>query len=477
MKGRYEYMADNNLIVFRACEGPPKDVATGFYVDVGDESKNRSPKIYFKAPLTLLEWNASVWKDGYTIIYVNGTNSVSCFVESGTKITLETPKKEGYTFAGWFTEASGGTSVGVGGASYTPTATTTLYAQWTANTYTVSYNGNGATSGSTTNSSHTYDVANNLTKNEYERSYTVTYNYNGNGTSNTTTTATATFNGWATSATGGKVYSDEQSVSNLTSKNNATVELYANWRSASINLPTAPTKDGYTFMGWSSGNSTYPAGTTVTIDADTNFTAMWKIDSSYITDTNLDTMVSTYGFDYLTDLVNAIPDDSDLCTAVSTHWVGKTFNAQFDYPDTDTAKDVIVKLFQFTTTSNNYKLNFLFDANLKKQMHSKTSVTSYADTDLYINFISKCKLTTAKGTGEITTPDLFERDSATAYYSHLKNIVSKVEGTQMWTKTPVGSGDSNYTHFYTFAYGNDAYDNKITSEYPIILQFTLEPTK
>ncbi len=37
------------------------------------------------------------------------------------------------TFAGWFTSSTGGTLVGAGGASYTPTASVTLYAQWTAN--------------------------------------------------------------------------------------------------------------------------------------------------------------------------------------------------------------------------------------------------------------------------------------------------------------------------------------------------------
>ncbi len=97
--------------------------------------------------------------------------------------------------------------------------------------------------------SFTYDVAQNLTANAFQRKYTVTYNYNGatGGNSASTATATATFNGWATSASGAKVYNDKQSVKNLATS--GTYNLYANWTLGTITLPT-PTKTGYTFGGW-----------------------------------------------------------------------------------------------------------------------------------------------------------------------------------------------------------------------------------
>ena len=41
-------------------------------------------------------------------------------------------------------------------------------------------------------------------------------------------------------------------------------------------LPDAPSRSGYTFVGWSDGNKTYEAGDSVTITADTTFTAVWK---------------------------------------------------------------------------------------------------------------------------------------------------------------------------------------------------------
>ena len=44
-------------------------------------------------------------------------------------------------------------------------------ANTTANTYTITYDGNGATGGSTATSNHTYDVPKNLTPNGYERKF------------------------------------------------------------------------------------------------------------------------------------------------------------------------------------------------------------------------------------------------------------------------------------------------------------------
>ena len=50
--------------------------------------------------------------------------------------------RNGYTFGGWYTDAACTNSVGAAGASYTPTENITIYAKWTANTYTVTYDKN-----------------------------------------------------------------------------------------------------------------------------------------------------------------------------------------------------------------------------------------------------------------------------------------------------------------------------------------------
>lgn len=78
------------------------------------------------------------------------------------------------------------------------------------NTYTVRYNGNGNTGGSTANSTHTYDT-------------------NGNLSANGFTKTGYTFAGWSTSPNGGVVYSNQQSVRNLSQTNGAVIDLYAVW--------------------------------------------------------------------------------------------------------------------------------------------------------------------------------------------------------------------------------------------------------
>ena len=193
-------------------------------------------------------------------------------------VTLPTPTRTGYTLKGWYTAASSGTKVGDGGAKYTPSANVTLYAQWTPITYSVKFNGNGATSGSMSNQSHTYDTAKNLTANAFKREFTVTFNYNGNGKSNTSSKATASFSGWATSASGAKAYNDKQSVKNLSSTQGATVNLYAKWTDGSVTLPTA-TRTGYALKGWytaaSGGTKVGDGGASYKPSANVTLYAQW----------------------------------------------------------------------------------------------------------------------------------------------------------------------------------------------------------
>ena len=195
-------------------------------------------------------WNFGGWYNGNTNITADTTvttasNHTLNASWSGGKISLPEPTRTGYTFAGWYSDEQYKNKVD-NNTAYT--AITTLYAKWTPITYTVTYNGNGATGGSTANSSHTYDSAKNLTANGYERRYTVTFNHNYTGSTNTSKTATYTFNGWATSASGAKAYNNSQSVTNLSSTNGARVTLYANWSSSNVSY--TPSRTGYIFGGW-----------------------------------------------------------------------------------------------------------------------------------------------------------------------------------------------------------------------------------
>ena len=194
---------------------------------------------------------------------------------TGAAVTLPTPSRTGYTFGGWYKESALTNKVGDAGASYTPTANVTLYAKWTPCTYTVKFNSNkpstatSTMSGTMSDQSFTYDVAQNLTANAFSL-------------------PGYTFAGWATSSTGSVVHADEKSVSNLTTTCGGTVNLYAKWTANTITLswanggrgtaPTSPasctydgtfttpaamTATGYTFNKWSVNSNTFAASTSV----------------------------------------------------------------------------------------------------------------------------------------------------------------------------------------------------------------------
>ncbi len=85
---------------------------------------------------------AIAFLDPMTVTYDATTNGGSCATDeaifTGTALTLPEAEKEGSRFDGWFTTANDetetGTLVGLGGASYTPAASITLYARFTATT-------------------------------------------------------------------------------------------------------------------------------------------------------------------------------------------------------------------------------------------------------------------------------------------------------------------------------------------------------
>lgn len=72
------------------------------------------------------------------------------FVVGGSALTLPTPTLSGENFSGWYSSPTGGTLVGDAGASYQPTTSLTLYAQWGSSaSVAVSFVANGG-SGSVT---------------------------------------------------------------------------------------------------------------------------------------------------------------------------------------------------------------------------------------------------------------------------------------------------------------------------------------
>lgn len=129
-------------------------------------------------------------KTSYTISYNANGDNVSGVPSSqtkwaGTNITLSSnkPTRTGYSFLNWLSSAQNTTFNP--GATYSYDASTTMKAQWKANTYTVSYNANGG-SGAPGSQTKTYGVTLTLSSTKPTRT---NYNFKGWGTSSSSTTA------------------------------------------------------------------------------------------------------------------------------------------------------------------------------------------------------------------------------------------------------------------------------------------------
>ena len=202
--------------------------------------------------------------------------------------TLPTPTRTGHSFNGWFTAASGGTKV-TSSTKVTNSSAHTLYAQWSLNKYTVSFDASGGTVSPT--------------------SITVTYS-STYGTLPTPTRKGYSFSGWYTSSSGG---------TNITSSTKVTITsahtLYAQWKantykinfnanggnistgnksitygSAYGDLPT-PTRDYYSFNGWftaASGGEKVSSSTKIGAN-DVTVYAQWTLKpiSGWVLSTNV----------------------------------------------------------------------------------------------------------------------------------------------------------------------------------------------
>ncbi|MDZ7832932.1 MAG: InlB B-repeat-containing protein [Desulfobacterales bacterium] len=200
--------------------------------------------------------------------------------------------KIGYTFAGWNTAADGSGTDYAAGGTYTANEAVTLYAKWTVNTYPVTYNANGADSGTApADQTKTHDVDLTLATNSGNLAKT---GY--------------TFAGWNTAADS----SGTDYAAGGTYTANEAVTLYAKWtvntyrvaynangadsgtaaadqtKTHDVDLTLATNsgnlaKTGYTFAGWNTaadGSGTdYAAGGTYTANEAVTLYAKWTLNT------------------------------------------------------------------------------------------------------------------------------------------------------------------------------------------------------
>lgn len=181
-----------------------------------EEVKNLSSKDGDTITLYAQWKKANKAEKKYSITYKlnkgkNNKNNPSSYTKKTATIKLKNATRKGYTFKGWYSDKKYKNKVKQ--IKKGSTGNVTLYAKWTANQYTIKFNGNGATSGSMK-----------AVKNcKYNKTYTLTKNsFKRKG---------YTFAGWNTKKDGsGKSYKNKAEIKNLTSKSGGTVTLYAQWK-------------------------------------------------------------------------------------------------------------------------------------------------------------------------------------------------------------------------------------------------------
>lgn len=169
-------------------EGNQTPTSTGFFYSDVDEQPDQVPS-YWSVPLST---NARLTE-------IQKQNTDGSWTGLPTANWTEMDKAGLYWLKACTTDQAGNTTCG------------TRYVNVEQKQYEVKYNGNGATSGTMSNSSHIYDEPKNLTANSYAK----TGYY---------------FHEWNTKSDGtGARYANREFVFNLTNVHMATVNLYAQW--------------------------------------------------------------------------------------------------------------------------------------------------------------------------------------------------------------------------------------------------------
>lgn len=238
-----------------------------------------------------------------------GSTSASAIIPfigyvSGTAIqttSLSNPlyqiTRAGYSFEGW---ASGG-AILTELPSTMPEGIIDLVAQWNPHSYSLEFNGNGASSGSLNTQFLSFDQPANLNPNPF-------------------TKVGHTFSGWNTQADGqGDSFNADASVSNLSVTSGANIDLYAQWTinnytlnfvsNGGNNVPsitrdfnqaldlTIPLRAGYDFIGWYLDvalESSFDAETMPAINTSSvTLYAKWQLTQFDITYNNIEDAVNT----------------------------------------------------------------------------------------------------------------------------------------------------------------------------------------
>ena len=359
--------------------------------------------------------------------------------------TLPTPTRAAtaeysYTFAGWFTAASGGTQIS---STTTVTGNVTYYAHWTATkrSYTVTWNANGGTvSPASVSKTHGSTLGTLPTP---TRAATAEYSY--------------TFAGWFTAASGGTQISSTTTVTgNVTyyahwtaTKRSYTVTFNGNGggtpspstitKEYNVALGTLPTctRTGYTFLGWytaSSGGT--KISTTTVVTKDITYYAQWSINSYTLTfNPNGGTVTPTskdleYNSAYGTLPTPTRASDAQYTYTFAGWYTAATGGTQVTAATKMAAKDTTVYA-HWTSNTRSYTVSY------------QTTYGTLNRTSQSIAYNSKgsCTLTMPNNTAEFTY-------TFVGWYTVANGGGTKV-GSELTLETPAITGTVTYYAYVT----------------------------
>lgn len=239
----------------------------------------------------------AVWKDGYSVTFFenySGGGTTIVFADNGATISApEVPTRVGYTFGGWYKEPECSNAWNFD--TDTVSATTTLYAKWTACPYTVTYDANGEAG----------DVPVDATEYYYESNVTVL----GNIGATPLAKAGHTFTGWNTEANGtGTAYAPGATLT-MPAEN---VTVYAQW---SVNSNTLRYNANGAAGDLPADSESVDYGTTVTVLGNVGSTALSLQGHTFA---GWNTASDGSGISYTADATFAMPDEAVTLYAIWT---------------------------------------------------------------------------------------------------------------------------------------------------------------
>jgi uncharacterized repeat protein (TIGR02543 family) len=332
-----------------AVEPAPESTRTGYSFDAWYSDAGLTTIYDFADPVTSAFTLYAKWiANDYTLSFVpqGGNAQVAKTVTyDSTYGSLPVPVRSGYSFNGWYTASTGG-SIVEAATTVSVASDHSVYAQWTAEEYTVSFNSQGG---------------------DAQTSINVTYN-TSYASLPTPVRSGYSFNGWYTASTGGTLV---QNATVLTTASDHT--LYAQWTAVDMTV---------TFNA--DGGST-PDPTSKTVSFDSTYGSLATTSRTGFTFSGWRTAVDGGG---------SLIESSTLVTEVSdhmlyAHWTAEEFTVSFDAQGGNAQSDITVQFGEEygalpSPSRTGYSFNGWYTASSGGTLvESTTIVSTSADHSLY----------------------------------------------------------------------------------------------